>query len=214
MLIRNRRMRRPGGRGRGRRHPPGAHAGAVGAARRLHCDARSGVAPRNSLRSLRSLRSNSRDESDDEARCARRARPCAAPRPGNHPRQAPPAATNCRRFSPRALAVQQRRTPNHRRFSSRAFAVQQQRRMRAGRGAPRRRREAQGSWPARAARIVRLTRRGCPSAVSNANAASSATGPRDRASQGSRRAAPAASAKRCGLPACAFVTPISWGEVA
>ena len=38
--------------------PAWAHAGAVGAARRLRCDARSGVAPRNSLRSLRSLRSN------------------------------------------------------------------------------------------------------------------------------------------------------------
>jgi hypothetical protein len=37
---------------RGRRYPPGAHAGAVGAARRLHCDARSAVAPQNSLRSL------------------------------------------------------------------------------------------------------------------------------------------------------------------
>ncbi len=31
--------------GRGRRHPAAAHAGAVGAAHRLHCAARSGVAP-------------------------------------------------------------------------------------------------------------------------------------------------------------------------
>ncbi|HWI11809.1 MAG TPA: hypothetical protein VNU48_10800, partial [Burkholderiaceae bacterium] len=38
---------------------------------RLHCAARSGVAPQNSLRSLRSLRSNSRGESVYEARAAR-----------------------------------------------------------------------------------------------------------------------------------------------
>ena len=54
-----------------RRHPAATHAVAVGAARRLHCDARPGVASQNSLRSLRSLRSDSRDESVDEARCAR-----------------------------------------------------------------------------------------------------------------------------------------------
>ena len=36
--------------------------------RRLHCGARSSVAPQNSLRSLRSLRSNSRGGSEDEAR--------------------------------------------------------------------------------------------------------------------------------------------------
>ena len=86
------RPRRP--RGRGRRCPSGAQAGAVGAARRLRCDARSAVASRNSLRSLRSLRSNSRDESDVDARCARRPRPCAARRHRNRPRRAPPAASN------------------------------------------------------------------------------------------------------------------------
>ena len=83
---------------RDRRCPSGAHAGAVGAARRLQSAARSGLASRNSLRSLRSLRSDSRDESDDEARCARRARPCAAPRPRNRPRQTPPVAKHQRRF--------------------------------------------------------------------------------------------------------------------
>src|SRR5664280_1907822 len=45
-----------------------------------------------------------------------------------------------------------------------------------------------------------LTRRRCLSGESAANAASSATGPRDRASQGSRRTAPTAPAKRSGLP--------------
>jgi hypothetical protein len=49
---------------RGGRYPVGAHTVAVGAAHRLRCDARPGVAPRNSLHSLRSLRSNNRGESD------------------------------------------------------------------------------------------------------------------------------------------------------
>jgi hypothetical protein len=97
---------------RGRRYPPGAHAGAVGAARRLHCDARSAVAPQNSLRSLRSLRSDNCGESVHEARCARRLRPCAfgygshalraydpspqlrCRRPTNRPHRVPPAASS------------------------------------------------------------------------------------------------------------------------
>ena len=73
---------------RGRRCPVGAHAVAVGALRRLHCDARSAVASPNSLRS------NNGDESDNEARCARRPQPCASRRPGNRPHRAPPAALN------------------------------------------------------------------------------------------------------------------------
>ena len=56
---------------RGGRHPAGAPTVAVGAGRRLRCDARDTVARRNSLRSLRSLRSNNRRESDVEARAAR-----------------------------------------------------------------------------------------------------------------------------------------------
>jgi len=69
------------------------------ALRRLHCAARSGVAPQNSLRSLRSLRSNSRGESDNEARCARRPRPCAARRSRNRPCRVPPAALQRSCFS-------------------------------------------------------------------------------------------------------------------
>ncbi len=114
---------------RGRRCPAGAHAVAVGAARRLHCDARPEVASPNSLRSLRSLRSNSRDESDDEARCARRPRACASRRHRNRPHRAPPAAQH------RCL------------FSGRGPTRVQQRRVRAGWSAPLERREAQGSWP-------------------------------------------------------------------
>src|SRR5262245_53182870 len=56
---------------RGGRYPVGAPAGAVGLAGRLPCDARSEVAPGNSLRSLRSLRSDTPGESDVEARALR-----------------------------------------------------------------------------------------------------------------------------------------------
>ena len=77
---------------RGRRCPARAHAVAVAAARRLHCDARPGVAAQNSLRSLRSLRSDNRAESVYEARCARRPRSCASRRHTNRPHRAPPAA--------------------------------------------------------------------------------------------------------------------------
>ena len=51
------------------------------------------------------------------------------------------------------------------------------------------------------------TRRGCQSAVNEVNTASSAPGPRDRASQGSRSAAQTAPAKRVSLPARAFAAP-------
>jgi hypothetical protein len=114
---------------RGRQCPARAHAVAVCASRRLHCDARPEVASQNSLRSLRSLRSNSRDESDNEARCARRPRACAHQRHRNRPRRAPPAAQH------RHLLF--RRIPK----------PVQQRRVRAGWSAPLGRREAQGSWP-------------------------------------------------------------------
>ena len=114
---------------RGRRHPAVAHAPAVGASHRLHSDARPGVALPNSLRSLRSLRSNSRSESVYEARCACRPQSCASRRHRNRPRRVPPASWQAWWLfegEPQPL---------------------QQRRARAGRSAPLRRREAQGSWP-------------------------------------------------------------------
>ena len=52
-----------------------------------------------------------------------------------------------------------------------------------------------------------LTRCACLSEVNAVNAASCATGPQDRASQGSRSAAKAATVKRCGPPAQAFAAP-------
>jgi len=75
---------------RGGRYPAGAHTGSVGLAGRLRCDARSPLAPRNSLRSLRSLRSDNRGESDHEARAARV--PSVLPR-FSPPHKSPPPGT-------------------------------------------------------------------------------------------------------------------------
>jgi len=79
---------------RGRGYLAGAPAAPVGAARRLHCGARSRIAPQNSLRELRSLRSNNRGESVYEARCARRSWPCAPRRHRRRPCQIPPTASS------------------------------------------------------------------------------------------------------------------------
>ena len=170
----------------GRRSPARAHAVAVAAARRLHCAARSGVASQNSLRSLRSLRSNTCDESVHEARWRA---PTPALRCSSPPKSPAPGST-CRDL--------------HRgSYSSKPPPRCLQRRVRAGRGAPLRRRGAQGSWPrAQRASITdssRLFERNERSECSEF-----CDGPRDRAPQGSRCAAPTASAKRRGLPARAF----------
>ncbi len=115
---------------RGRRCPRGAHAVAVGAVRRLHCDARARVAPQNSLRDLRSLRSNSRGKSVHEARSRA---PTLALR-FSSPQKSPPAGSACREV--------------HQRFAlCRRPPLVQQRHAWAGEGAPLRCREAQGSWP-------------------------------------------------------------------
>ena len=85
---------------RGGRYPAGAPTVAVGLAGRLRCDARSAVAPRNSLHSLRSLRSDNRGEPDHEARAARV--PTALLRfspPHKSPPQVPPAAQQRSRCS-------------------------------------------------------------------------------------------------------------------
>ena len=170
---------------RGRRYPPGAHAGAVCASLRLHCDARAAVAPKNSLRSLRSLRSNSFGESVHEARCARRPRPCASRRPRNRPCRVPPAAQAPRRHA----GNEHRGAPAKARAGSRRRAYAQPRSaglVDRARSAPR-----------------QLTRRNCLTAVSAANEGSFSTGPRDRASQGTLAQRGQAS-KRRRLPARAF----------
>jgi len=172
---------------RGRRYPAGAHAAAVCASLRLHCDARSGVASQNSLRSLCSLRSNSRDESVDEARAAR------APTPAlcfSSPQKSPLPGTTCREDHRWWRACFE-----HRGASAKASAGSR-------RSASARPRSAGLVARARSAH-QQLTRRSCLSAVSEANEASSATGPRDRAPQGTiAKRGPAA--KRSRLPALSF----------
>ena len=170
---------------RARRCPPGAQAGAVGAARRLRCGARSSVALQHPLRSLRSLRSDNCNESDHEARCARRLKTCAPRRPTNRPQRAAPGALLRRCLLPHMPpAVQQRR-------------------VRAGWGAPGRRRAAQGSWP-RAQRASLTDSAQLFERSERSERSEVCAGPRDRAAEGSRRAAPAASVKRSGLPGPAF----------
>ena len=118
---------------RGRRCPARAHAVAVAAALQLHCAARSGVAPRNSLRSLRSLHSDNRGESDHEARAAR------APTPAlrcSSPPKSRPAGSPCREVHGYWCSIQ---TPPPCPQSG----------VRAGRSAPVGRREAQARGRAR-----------------------------------------------------------------
>jgi len=142
---------------------------AVAASRRLHCGARPAVAPHNSLRSLRSLHSNRCGESVYEARCARRPRGCA-------PRRLTGATGGCPAPSLRA-APWCSTVAWQRRFGKAPGGAW------AGRmGAAEKRRV-----PGRARSALReLTRRMCVSVVSAANAASYATGPGTRASQGTR----------------------------
>jgi len=188
---------------RGRRYPPGAHAGAVGAARRLHCDARAAVAPKNSLRSLRSLRSNSFGESVHEARCARRPRRCASRRPRNRPCRVPPAAQAPRRHA----GNEHRGAPAKARAGSRrrAYAQPTTKLRRRVISAKRLLAEAKSAGLVDRARSAprQLTRRNCLTAVSTANEGSFSTGPRDRASQGTLAQRGQAS-KRRRLPARAF----------
>ena len=78
-----------------------------------------------------------------------------------------------------------------------------QRRVRAGCGAPVRRRGAQGSWP-RAQRASLTDSSPLSECSERSERSEFGDGPRDRAPQGSRRAAPTASPKRRSLPARAF----------
>ena len=146
---------------RGGRYPAGAPTVAVGLAGRLRCDARAGVAPRNSLHSLRSLRSDNRREPDVEARAARAPTPALRFSP---PHKSPPPGTAHRAAS---LVV----------FAEACHVGAGK----AGGGcasaatyaAPRNGRLA----AARATRARRvLTRRDCPSATNEVSEASFATG--------------------------------------
>jgi hypothetical protein len=175
--VRSRPLERRGG-----RHPAGAHGVAVGAGRRLHCDARPGVARHNSLRSLRELRSNKCRESVYEARCARRPRACASRRPTNRPRRAPPAAraSVCLLDATTSTAV-----------SAKGCAGGSRRACEAPRSA--------GLVAARECAPRNLTRRMCLSGASAARAASYATGhePEHRREACAKRRPPHLSAAAC-----------------
>jgi hypothetical protein len=141
--------------------------------------------PQNSLRSLRSLHSNSCGKSVDEARCARRPRPCA-------PRATEIAPTGCR-------------LPLWHRFD---FSSDKQRCARKGAcgqagarlwSAEKRRARGLARSASRDLTCRRLFERSERSERSEFG-----DRPRAPASQGSRSEAQGASAKRLGLPARAF----------
>ena len=120
---------------RGGRYPAWAHTVAVGAERRLRCDARAGVAPRNSLHSLRSLRSNNRGESDERSALRAPTPTLRFSPPTSRPPRAPPTALQ-RSWCSTTKATVVPAKP--------WVGVRRQRHMR--------RRGAQGSWPRAPAR--------------------------------------------------------------
>ena len=142
-----------------------------------------------------------------DARCARRPRPCAARRP-LFTLRVPPATTPHQHDLPGVLGAQRAHhtscsssksdvpTACTGRPSCSAFAGHRRRRGWKCTAVPegafgsvaarrRRRREAQGSWPARAARHVLLTRRPLSERRERSERSELDGGPRDRASQGS-----------------------------
>jgi hypothetical protein len=174
---------------RGRRHPAVAHGGAVCASLRLHCGARSEVAPQNSLRSLRSLHSDNCGGSVNEARCARRPRPCAPRRPTNRPRRVPPAASA-------TVCVLRANTTD---VSAKACPG----RLRSACEAP-----SSTGLVARARSALRqLTCRRLFERSERSERSELGDGPRDRAAQGSRSEAKTAEPKRSSLPGHAFAAP-------
>ncbi len=208
-----------------------AHAGVVGALRRLHCDARPQGAPRNSLRSLRSLRSDSRGESEVEARCARRPEACASRHPGIRQQRPQPAAQH-----EQARAARWTNQLQHaQRWSQHRWQRRMQRQPRAHDGlwrspqyacapllllptsAPARlQRGAVGArgWPRwrRAAQVVRPRAQRASNSFSaqlserseRSERSEFCAGPRERAAQGSRHAVPTATAAGPARPQPSF----------
>ena len=175
-----------------------------------------GVAPPNSLRSLRSLRSDSRGESVHEARSRA---PTPALRSSPRPREPPPRTAHHEapkrsatpRFGIRSTRI--RHTPT-------AALLAYDRCLCTPPSSPARARAGGGgcAWGGAEARRAcgrarsahrQLTRGRCPSAANAVSEASSATGPQDRAPQGSRRAAATADVARPSPPARARAAPTS-----
>ena len=162
---------------RGSRYPAGAHTVAV--ALRVDCAVVLGLgsAPRNSLCSLRSRRSNNRGENVDEVRCAHRPQPCAPRRHTDRP-------AGYRLTRVKGLVLRADTTPGYRRSQVPAFGLP---------GANYKPPFSKGVLGWAAARLCgaeehsfhgcarsalrQHSHRGCPSAESEANAASSAMQP-------------------------------------
>jgi len=206
---------------RGRGHPAVAHAVAVCASLRLHCGARSEVAPPNSLRSLRSLRSNKRrrvssrsalraptsnlalqaalgQEAQPFARHKRSPGPFVSVLTSSSPQKSPPPGAPCRSGSggvvrPNTTDVAAKARPGRLRSASEAPSS-------AGRVA--RARSAHQQLTCR--RLFERSERSERSEFGD--------GPRDRAAQGSLSAAKTAEAKRSSLPGRAFAAPTAAGE--
>ena len=162
---------------------------AVCASLRLHCAARSGVAPQNSLRSLRSLRSNSRGESANEARWR-------APTPAlrcSSPQKSPPPSTACRSGTDGVLR------PN----TTDVVAKARPGRLHSASEAP----SSAGRVARARSALQQLTCRRLFERSERSERSEFGDGPRDRAAQGSRRAAPTAEAKRSSLPGRDFAAP-------
>ena len=154
------------------------------------------------------------------SRCALRARPQAGAHqsPRNRPRRVPPAAMprdclslrTCPSLPAKARSGRRQRAfeaePGHKPPSG-LFVPGEGPGLCARRGlqGPR----SAGLGAARASALRDLTRCVCPSAANAVSVASYATGPQDRAPQGSRSAAKTASIKRCRLPGRAFAAPTS-----
>ncbi len=166
-----------------------AHAVAVGAERRLRCDARARVAPRNSLRSLRSLRSDSRGEVSPRSALTRA-----------DPGTALLAATQIA-HSPHPLP----RSPPVR--SSREATSVLQRRVRAAARGPVRRRAAQELRPARVSALRGLTCRRLSERSERSERSELGGGPRLRAAQGNRPEGSIAEVAHAQRPARAFAAP-------
>src|SRR4249919_410095 len=173
---------------RGGRYPVGAPTVAVGASHRLRCDARAGVAPRNSLHSLRSLRSDNRGESDERSAlraptpALRFSPPHKSPTPGTAHRAAPLVVFDAEHGGAgKAVGGC---------ASAATYA------------APR----SGGLVAARVSALRDLTRRDCPSGVSAANEASFATGheTEHRREPGAQRRAAAFERRR--IPARGFAS--------
>jgi hypothetical protein len=174
---------------RGGRYPGWAHTGAVFASLRLRCDARAGVAPRNSLHSLRSLRSDNRGESDERSALRaptptlRFSPPHKSPTPGTAPRAAS-LVVFVARHSGAGKAV-----------GGCASA--------ATYAAPR----SAGLVAARVSAHRVLTRRDCPSAANAVSVASFATGHETEHRREPAAQRRAAAFERRRIPTCGFALP-------